>query len=363
MVQGVSLEVTDYYPSGTEHYNEGRERYDLVNKEQRVGTAYWASSLEACHRLRSFQLSPALTTRGTGNLTFRGGDSQARMSDLRFTKIQGMGNDFLIIPIEDVATLRNAGELARELCQRNYGAGADGIVFITPARHEDADFASRIFNADGSEAGVSGNGTRCVAAYIYHSGLWSEPTVRIATAAGVKHGTLVSRNGSQFEFAFDMGKPILSSQAVPMSITPSVDHVVRYPLHLGGDIHEVTCLSMGNPQCILFVNDLSSVRLDELGPLIENHPMFPDRANVEFVRIISRTEIEIRIWERGAGHTLSSGTGSCASAIAASLNRLTDRSVTVHTEGGKLTVEWKDDDRVLLTAAAEVVYEGRWLRQ
>jgi len=284
------------------------------------------------------------------------------MIDLRFTKTQGMGNDFLIIPVENVAALRNASELARELCQRNYGAGADGIVFITRARHSDADFATRIFNADGSEAGVSGNGTRCAAAFIYYSELWNEPTVRIATAAGVKHGKLVSRNGSQFDFAFDMGQPILSSQSVPMSITPPVERVVRYPLHLGGDILEVTCLSMGNPQCIIFVNDLNSVKLEELGPLIENHPVFPDRANVEFVRIISRDEIEIRIWERGAGHTLSSGTGSCASAIASSLNGFTERSVGVRTEGGKLTVEWNDDDRILLTASAEVVYEGRWLR-
>ena len=284
------------------------------------------------------------------------------MIDLRFTKTQGMGNDFLIIPVENVAALRNASELARELCQRNYGAGADGIVFITRARHSDADFATRIFNADGSEAGVSGNGTRCAAAFIYYSGLWNEPTVRIATAAGVKHGKLVSRNGSQFDFAFDMGQPILSSQSVPMSITPPMERVVRYSLHLGGDILEVTCLSMGNPQCIIFVNDLNSVKLEELGPLIENHPVFPDRANVEFVRTISREEIEIRIWERGAGHTLSSGTGSCASAIASVLNGFTERSVVVRTEGGKLTVEWNDDDRILLTASAEVVYEGRWLR-
>ena len=284
------------------------------------------------------------------------------MSDLRFTKTQGMGNDFLIIPVENVAALRNASELARELCQRNYGAGADGIVFITRARHSDADFATRIFNADGSEAGVSGNGTRCAAAYIYYSELWNEPTVRIATAAGIKHGKLVSRNGTQFDFAFDMGQPILFSQSVPMSITPPMERVVGYPLPLGGDILEVTCLSMGNPQCIIFVADLNSIKLEELGPLIENHPVFPDRANVEFVRIISRDEIEIRIWERGAGHTLSSGTGSCASAIAASLNGFTERSVGVRTEGGKLTVEWNDDDRILLTASAEVVYEGRWLR-
>ncbi|MEK6323423.1 MAG: diaminopimelate epimerase [Acidobacteriota bacterium] len=285
------------------------------------------------------------------------------MSSIKFTKAQGMGNDFLIIEVEDVTALRTASELAREMCQRNYGAGADGIVFVTRASHSDADFTSRIFNADGSEAGVSGNGTRCAAAYLYHVGLWSKPEIRIATAAGVKHGRMVSRAGTLFEFEFDMGRPNLSSEAVPMTITPSVERVVRYPLHLGGDVLEVTCMSMGNPQCIIFVAELNAVNLQEIGPLIEDHPIFPDRANVEFVRVNSRDEIEIRIWERGVGHTLSSGTGSCASAVAAALNGLTDRDVRVRTEGGTLRVDWRDDNRVMLTASAEVIYEGGWLRE
>ena len=283
------------------------------------------------------------------------------MSELTFTKTQGMGNDFLIIEVEDVVKLPSAGELARRMCLRNYGAGADGIVFVARGHKERADFESRIFNADGSEAGVSGNGTRCTAAFLYHSGLWSGDRVRIGTAAGVKHGSLVARKGSSFEFEFDMGKPDFSSEAVPMSLTPPAGKVVRHQLHIGGDVVEVTCLSMGNPQCIIFVGELNAFDLFELGPLIENHPVFPDRANVEFVRVISRDEIEIRIWERGAGHTLSSGTGSCASAVAASVNGLTDRRVRVDTEGGTLLVDWRADDSVMLTASAEVVYEGRWI--
>ena len=283
------------------------------------------------------------------------------MGELKFIKTQGMGNDFLIIEVEDVANLPSAGELARRMCLRNYGAGADGIVFVAPSRRDQADFESRIFNADGSEAGVSGNGTRCTAAYLYHSRLWNDERVRIGTAAGVKHGSLVARKGSSFEFEFDMGKPVFSSEAVPMSLTPPADKVVRNPLHIGGDVVEVTCLSMGNPQCIIFVGELNAVDLFEMGPLIENHPIFPDRANVEFVRVVSRNEIEIRIWERGAGHTLSSGTGSCASAVAASVNGLTDRRVRVNTEGGTLLVDWRDDDSVMLTASAEIVYEGRWI--
>lgn len=285
------------------------------------------------------------------------------MSDTKFIKAQGMGNDFLIAEVDDVATLRTASQMAGEMCHRNYGAGADGIVFVSRARRQDADFASRIFNADGSEAGVSGNGTRCAAAYLFYTGLWSDPQVRIGTAAGVKQGRLVAREGTRFEFEFDMGRPSLSSEAVPMSVNPALDRVLRYPLHLGGDLLEVTCLSMGNPQCIIFVTDLNAVHLEELGPLIEHHPIFPDRTNVEFAQVISRDEIEIRIWERGAGHTLSSGTGSCASGVASALNDLTDRSLRVRTEGGVLRVNWREDDRVMLTASAEIVYEGRWLQR
>jgi diaminopimelate epimerase len=284
------------------------------------------------------------------------------VTDLRFTKLQGLGNDFLVIEVDDVGTLRAAREIALELCNRNFGAGADGVVFVTRSRHDDADFASRIYNSDGSEAGVSGNGTRCVAAYVYHAGLWSKPEVRIATAAGVKTGRLVSREDSLFEFEFDMGTPRFSSRDVPMALDEPLERVVGYPLNLGGEIFEVTCLSMGNPQTVIFVQDLEAVNLEEIGPLIEDHPIFPDRTNVEFAGVVAPDKIEIRIWERGAGHTLSSGTGSCAAAIAAALNGLTERNVTVRTEGGLLRVDWRDDGSIALTGSAELIYEGRWLR-
>jgi diaminopimelate epimerase len=284
------------------------------------------------------------------------------VSDIKFTKLQGLGNDFLVIEVEDVSALRAANGMARLLCSRNYGAGADGIIFVARARHADADFASRIFNSDGSEAGISGNGTRCVAAYLCYKGLWSEPEVRIATAAGVKRGRLVAREESSFEFEFDMGAPRFSSADVPMALDYPLARVISYPLHLGGDMIEVTCLSMGNPQCVIFVPDLDRVSLSEMGPFIEHHPVFPDRTNVEFARVISRDEVEILIWERGAGHTLSSGTGSCASAVAAALNGLTERSVRVKTEGGSLRVDWREDDTITLTGSAEVIYEGIWLK-
>jgi diaminopimelate epimerase len=284
------------------------------------------------------------------------------VGERHFTKLQGMGNDFLVVEVDRVSALPEAEALAIEMCHRNYGAGADGLIFVAGSRDGAADFDSRIFNSDGSEAGVSGNGTRCVAAYVYFKRLWRDEEVRIATAAGIKRGRLAAQDDCRFEFEFDMGRPRLHSQEVPMLLDFPLEEVVRYPLHLGGDMIEVTCLSMGNPQCLIFVSDLERVNLAELGPLLEHHPVFPDRANVEFIRVVSRDEIEIRIWERGAGHTLSSGTGSCASAVAAALNGYTGRAVRVLTEGGPLHVDWREDDHVALTGSAEVLYEGRWLK-
>jgi diaminopimelate epimerase len=284
------------------------------------------------------------------------------MSQIRFTKLQGLGNDFLIIPVENIQTLRTARELAIQMCQRNFGAGADGIVLLSTWRHPDADFASRIFNSDGSEAEISGNGTRCAAAFLYHAGMWSQPEVRIATVAGVKRGRLIGREGPGFEFEFEMGEPRLSSLEIPMALDEPLARVVGYHLTLGGEVIRVTCVSMGNPHCAIFVPDLEAVNLGDIGPLVEDHPVFPNRTNVEFVRVMSRDEIEIALWERGVGRTLSSGTGSCASVIAAALNGFTGRSVRVRTPGGALRVDWRGDNSVALTGPAEVVYDGTWLR-
>jgi diaminopimelate epimerase len=282
---------------------------------------------------------------------------------MQFTKLQGMGNDFLVLQVDDVQTLTDPGRLAVRMCHRNYGAGADGIIFLAQAGADGAQFASRTFNADGSEAEVSGNGTRCTAAYAYWAGLWDEPEIRISTAAGVKRGRMVARDRHRFEFEFDMGEPRLASRDLPMVLDEALETVVSYPLNLGGDMIEVTCVSMGNPHCTLFVPDLEAVQMEDIGPLIEDHPVFPHRTNVEFARVVGPGEIEVMFWERGVGRTMSSGTGSCAAAVAAALNGLTGRSVKVMTAGGALRVDWREDNRVALTASAEVVYEGRWLGQ
>jgi len=282
---------------------------------------------------------------------------------MEFTKLQGMGNDFLVTLIDDLPEAIGGGELARQICDRHFGAGADGLVVGERCPDANADFRSRIFNADGGEAEVSGNGTRCLAAYLYHSGLWARPEIRIETAAGVKNGRLVSNVGLHYEFEFNMGKPIMASREIPVNIDPPVDRVVDYGLKAANKNYEVTCVSLGNPHCSVFLENVSDDDLAEIGTLIECHGLFPRRTNVEFVQVISANEIAVRFWERGVGRTNSSGTGSCAAAVASALLGLTGRAVTVRTAGGDLAVRWSGDDMVYLTGAAEVVYEGRWLQR
>ena len=282
---------------------------------------------------------------------------------MEFMKLQGLGNDFLIIAVEDVYRLQDASSLTRKICERNFGAGADGVVFVSRSFQDDSDFASRIFNADGGEAEISGNGTRCAAASIYYGEMWREPEVRIATAAGVKRGRMVKQEGWHFEFQFDMGEPVLKSTDLPMLLPEPLERVIRYPLKLDEVEIEVTCVSMGNPHCTLFVSDIDGINIKEIGQRIENHPAFPNKTNVEFARVLSSEEIEVRFWERGVGRTLSSGTGSCASAVAAMINELTGRSIRVRTAGGTLQVEWQQNNRVALTGPAEVIYSGRWLQE
>jgi diaminopimelate epimerase len=284
------------------------------------------------------------------------------LKNFPFTKLQGLGNDFLIIQVEDINHLPSPDRLAKKMCERNYGAGADGIVFVAPSAQPDAPFASRIFNADGSEAEISGNGTRCLAAFLYYKGLWGAPEINIATEAGIKQGRLDVRDGLRFDFEFAMGNPRLASDDIPIILDSPLPEVINYPLMMGGETQRITCVSMGNPHCTTFWASLDKVNIDELGALLEHHPAFPERTNVEFVRVISTDEIEVLFWERGVGRTLSSGTGSSGASIAAMLNGLTKRMVTVKTLGGTLKVCWRDDNVVLLTGSAEVVYEGTWLQ-
>ncbi len=280
---------------------------------------------------------------------------------MHFTKFQGFGNDYIVFEAAQLSQVEDLGEFARRICKRHYGAGSDGIAVVRALPNSDADFNVRIFNPDGSEAGMSGNGTRCAASYLFYHGLWSEDLVRLQTRNGIKRYTLLNRNGGRFEFRSELGQPRFDSASIPMQTDPTLERVIDYPLAVDGAELKVTALLIGNPNCCVFVDDFDQLDWRRLGPLIENHPQFPERTNVIFIRVRDRNNIEERIWERGVGETESSGTCSCAAMLASVINGKTDRRVDVHAPGGLLAIEWRDDDEVVLTGKAELVYSGQWM--
>ena len=286
---------------------------------------------------------------------------------MRFTKFQGFGNDYIVFEGEQLAQVNDLGDFARRICNRHYGAGADGIAVVSapPAiagGPENADFTVRIFNPDGSEAGMSGNGTRCAASYLYFHELWSNDLVRLQTRNGLKRYHLLDRSApGSFLFRSELGRPKFFPESIPMTLDQSLAQVVDYPFNVDGEVLKVTALQMGNPNCCIFVDDFYEVDWRRLGPLIENHQQFPERTNVIFIRVRDRANIEERIWERGVGETESSGTCSCAAVVAAVINGHTDRKVDVHAPGGLIPIEWRDDDEVVLTGSASAVYSGQWL--
>lgn len=282
----------------------------------------------------------------------------------RFTKFHGYGNDYLVFEAEQLAGVGDLGDFARRICNRHYGAGADGIAITQASKDQSADFQVRIFNPDGSEAGMSGNGTRCAAAYLHLHNLWSKEALRLLTRNGVKRYFLRERSPvGSFLFESELGQPRLDSASIPMLTAVPLDRVVNYQLEVGGEVLSVTALQMGNPNCCVFVEDFAAIDWRRLGPLIENHPQFPERTNVIFVRVRDRRNIDERIWERGVGETESSGTCSCAAMVASVINDKTDRQVSVHAPGGIIPIEWRDDGEVVLTGRAEVVYSGEWLQE
>ena len=297
---------------------------------------------------------------------------------MRFTKFHGYGNDYLVF---EAAELKGVGlspgferigagepffEFVKRICDRHFGAGSDGVAVVEPlGGGEEADFRLRIFNPDGGEAAMSGNGSRCAAAYLHFAGLCSADELRFSTRAGVKRYRLRGRLGEgAFRFEAEIGRPRFDSASIPMLTGEPSAEVREYPLALpGGEIVRVTALQMCNPNCCAFVRDLERTDWRRLGRTIESHAAFPERTNVEFIRVLDRRHIEARVWERGAGETLSSGTGASAAAVASMVGGHTDRHVTVSMPGGLLEVLWREDGEVLLTGEAEVVYRGEWLGQ
>jgi diaminopimelate epimerase len=282
----------------------------------------------------------------------------------RFTKFHGYGNDYIVFEAEQLAAVEDLGDFARRICNRHYGAGADGIAIAKRSDQEDSDFRVRIFNPDGSEAGMSGNGTRCAASYLFYHGLWSSELLRLQTRNGIKRYQLLERSADgSFLFDSELGQPKFDNASIPMITDEPLDPVINFPLSVGNETITVTALQMGNPNCCIFVEDFEAIDWRRLGPMIEHHPQFPERTNVIFVRVRDRQNIEERIWERGVGETESSGTCSCAAAIASVINHFTDRRVNVHAPGGLLAIDWRADGEVVLTGRAEVIYSGEWLRE
>ena len=281
---------------------------------------------------------------------------------LKFIKFHGFGNDYIVIEANQFPDLEGLGEFARRICNRHYGAGADGIAVVSPSQDQAADFQVRIFNPDGSEASLSGNGTRCAAAYLYYEKLWQAEELRLNTRAGVKHYVLREDEGNgRYLFDSELGQPKFDSASIPMLTDRPLDQVIDYDLDVAGETFKVTALQMGNPNCCLFVDDFDALDWRRIGRELENHKQFPERTNVVFVRVKDRESIELRIWERGVGETSASGTCSCAAAVAAMVKEKTDRAIEVEMPGGRARIHWRDDDEVVITGTAEVIYSGQWL--
>lgn len=278
---------------------------------------------------------------------------------MRFAKVHGLGNDFLFAAPGGGPSPDEAGALARRLCDRHTGVGADGLILLSPDKNEPGAAGFRIFNADGSEAEISGNGLRCAAAYLAWSGAVKSPKVLFRTAAGERPSEILSARGSLFEVRIGLGAPRLAARDIPFDDGRDPDRLLDYPLAAAGRTFFVTCVSMGNPHCSLFFDALPPrEEWPVIGAAIESHPFFPRRTNVEFVRVLGREAIEVLFWERGVGETLASGTGSAGAAVAAMLKGLVNRSVTVRTAIGSLKVEWPEGGAVLQTGPAEVVFSG-----
>ncbi len=276
---------------------------------------------------------------------------------MNFTKMHGLGNDFIVIAGENRLP-DNAPQLAIDLCNRNFGIGADGLVYILPSAK--ADFMMRIINSDGSEAEQCGNAIRCVAKYVYDHGLVDRARTEITIetiGAGAQKVQLNTDNGKVATVRVDMGEPILQGTQVPTTVDQ--DQVIDYPIEVDGREFRFTAVSMGNPHCVIYVDDAVHFDLHTWGPKLEVHPLFPRKTNVEFVTVKSRDYADMRVWERGAGPTLACGTGACATLVASVLNGLTDRKATVSLKGGNLLIEWNEEDNhVYMTGPAQEVFKG-----
>jgi diaminopimelate epimerase len=278
---------------------------------------------------------------------------------MQFSKWHGQGNDFVIVNGFQ-EKLNDYRQAAIAVCDRHFGIGADGLVILLPAATADADFKIRIFNSDGSEAEMCGNATRCIARYVYENGLTEKTSLTLETLAGYIKPEIVFEAGQIKTICVDMGVPRLQRSEIPMAGSDDLQ-AVNIPLEAAGGTYGITCVSMGNPHCVIFVEDITAVDLSAIGPVIETHSLFPRKTNVEFVQVLSSNKVRMRVWERGAGVTLACGTGASATLVASVLNGKTDRAITVNLDGGDLFVEWRDDNHIYMSGPAIEVFRGSYL--
>ena len=275
---------------------------------------------------------------------------------MRFTKMHGTGNDYIYVNgFEE--KIENPVEFAIQYSDRHKGIGSDGLVMILPS--DTSDFRMRMFNADGSESEMCGNASRCIGKFVYDKGLTDKTSVTLETLAGVKVLELfIDKNNKVETVTVDMGEPILHPELIPTTFTG--DTIINKSVKFADDIeYAITCVSMGNPHAVIFTTGIDKLDLPKIGPVIENATIFPRRTNTEFIEVLSKDHVKMRVWERGSGETMACGTGACASVVAAVLNGLTERKVTVELIGGELTIEWKEaDNHVYLTGSATTVFEG-----
>lgn len=279
---------------------------------------------------------------------------------MRFTKMQGLGNDYVYVNCLE-EKVEDPPAVARFVSDRHFGIGADGLIMICPS--EVADFEMAMYNADGSRGEMCGNGIRCVAKYVYDYGLTDKTSISVETLGGIKYLDLTIEDGKATRIRVDMGKPELCPEKIPIVMEgypgEEKDRAVSVPVTVDGKEYLMTGVSMGNPHTVVYIDDVKGLDIEKIGPEFENHERFPKRINTEFAKVIDRSTVEMRVWERGSGETLACGTGACAVAVSSILNGFTDDKVTVKLLGGDLEIEWdREADKVYMTGPAAVVFDG-----
>lgn len=275
--------------------------------------------------------------------------------NMKFTKMHGCGNDYVYVDCTN-EMIENPSEVSKYVSDRHFGIGSDGLILICSS--ETADFRMAMYNADGSEGAMCGNGIRCVAKYVYDKGLTDKENISIETKSGIKELELTVEDGKVSLVKVNMGAPILRAKYIPVDV--DTEKCIDSDINVDGKDYKITCVSMGNPHAVTFIDeDVKTFPIEKIGPKFENHPMFPDRVNTEFVQVLNRHEVNMRVWERGSGETLACGTGTCATVVACVLNGLTDDEVTVHLLGGDLFIKYdRENDTVWMTGPAVIAFEG-----